>query len=156
MIYILYKIYTRNLHLLPRILFVVFLKIAISMEHFWKQFCWTYGFFLGMSLLFVWKGHCVTKSEVIIDIHFPCYIHSNKTLFDMVKHMLLLFDFFTLYKIRIKIVLLLLFTFYFMMVQVLEMANSGTLVYLYLVNYYRVHWLGSETFPRIVIHENFP
>lgn len=75
----------------------------------------------------------------------------------MVQHMLLLFDFFTVYKIRIKIVLLLLFTFYFMIVQVLEMANSGTLVHLYLVSYYRVHWLGSETFPRrIVIHENFP
>lgn len=53
----------------------------------------TYGFFcFWMSLPILCKGHCVTMSEVII--HFLCYIPSNKTLFDMVKHVLLLFDFF--------------------------------------------------------------
>lgn len=47
-----------------------------------------------------------------------------------------------------------------MMVQVLEMANSGTLVHLYIktnLHGQLLHWLGSETFPRrIVIHEKFP
>lgn len=128
MIYILYKFYTRNLHLLHRILFVVFLKIVISMEPFLETILLKLMdfFFFLMSLPILCKGHCVTKSEVIF--HFLCYIHSNKTLFDMVQNMLLLFDFFTVYKIRIKIVLLLLFTFHFVIIQVLEMTNSGTLM----------------------------
>lgn len=93
MIYILNKFYTRNLHLLHRILFVVLLKFVISVEPFLETILLKLMdlFVFWMSLPIFCKGHCVTKSEVIF--HFPWHIHGKKTLslFDMVKHMLLLF-----------------------------------------------------------------
>lgn len=93
MIYILNKFYTRNLHLLHRILFVVLLKFVISVEPFLETILLKLMdlFFFWMSLRILCKGHCVTKSEVIF--HFLWHIHGKKTLslFDVVEHMLPLF-----------------------------------------------------------------
>lgn len=157
MIHILYKFYIRNLHLLHTILFVVFLKFVISVEPFLETILLKLMdlFFFGCHCLFYVKDN-VWPSLKSFFIFYAIFIVTKLYLiWSNIFSCCLIF--LTRYKIRIKIVLLLLFTFYFVIVQVLEMANSGTLVHLYLVNYYRVHWLGSETFPRrIVIHEKFP
>lgn len=84
MIYILNKFYIRNLYLLYRILFVVFLKIVILMELFLEIILLKFMdfFFFWMLLRILCKGYCVIKFEVIF--YFLWYIYGKKILFDVV------------------------------------------------------------------------
>lgn len=88
----------------------------------------TYGFFFffGCHCLFYVKG-TVWPSLKSFFIFYAIFIVTRLYLiWSKICSCCLIF--FTVYKIRIKIVLLLLFTFHFVIIQVLEMTNSGTLM----------------------------